>query len=110
MNKEQLAIARKIAEIEGVEYRVDTDAGVKTVSTLKRWVEGNKKCCTWTEYNPFDWSILGPLMLKWEVSIDRPCERVYVTQGWKELEINFSGESEIPQAILECIIKSQEAR
>jgi hypothetical protein len=60
-------------------------------------------------YNPFDWQILGSLMVKYEVSIDRLCERVYITQGWSNIELFFTGEDEIPLAMLECIIKSQEA-
>ena len=111
MNKQELAITKKIAEIEGREWRTDKEAGVITVSTMNRWNEGGIKCCSWYEYNPFDWSILGPLMKKYEVSVQHAIEYVFITQGWKDIEVSFDGEEPLglERAILECIIKRQEA-
>jgi hypothetical protein len=58
------------------------------------------------KYNPLDWSILGPLMVKYGITIDYHCGYVYMTQGWRG-EVHFESKEDIPRAVCECILKSQ---
>lgn len=96
MNK--LEISKKIAEIEKVDTRDVQVGSLIFPFTMK--------------YNPFDWSILGPLMFKYEVDISH-------YTGWASISSDCTGEDAIvseyfgdiegaPMAILECIIKSKE--
>ena len=97
MSKQELAIAKKIAEIEGVKsptFRMPFDEYIGR------------------HYNPFDWSILGPLMIKYKVTVNLVgsyyCAQV-AYNGVGTCENNSLGYSpSLPCAILECIIKSQE--
>jgi hypothetical protein len=117
MNKSELEIAKKISEIEGVydticgaiegqQARYDSfmTNGTNAISTPN--VQSFESI-----YNPFDWSILGSLIKKYEVSIQHTIAYVFITQGWKDIEVSFDEDSGITleHAILECIIKSQEA-
>lgn len=107
MNKEELEIAKKIAEIEGLDL-VDVVFGC-----------GTKKAFTFLDgrmdkmYDPFDWSILGPLMVKHKVHLDHIYKSTSTWSGTMEscgrvASIDFKSEQQIPRAILECIIKSKE--
>jgi hypothetical protein len=105
MNKQQLEIAKKIAEIEGVSV-IDwkEEWSINTLYESDKW--GNGIC----EYNPFDWSILGPLMVKYGVEIIKPfvddeMRRIFIA---RDIGITAKNNEEITQAILECVIKSQE--
>ena len=108
MNKVELEIAEKIAKIEGEWFTVSRD-GVPHV--LLEFAESPKHPLP-THYNPFNWSVLGPLMVKYEVAIDYINESVDIfeetTGNYLCWEL-FEDESEIPAAILKCIIKSKEA-
>ena len=100
--KEHVQIARRIAEIEGVCDTIDRDGMPYQIVELLGVIAP-------FEYNPFDWSILGPLMLKYDV-----CLIPSVNSGFTNVSIGVNdsiwcGEKEeIPLAILECIIKSKE--
>jgi hypothetical protein len=105
MNKQDLEITMKIAEIEGLDFtdecRADFLTGIK---------ENYIKVFNCQEYNPFDWSILGPLMVKYKVEIFYDEMTSQITEfGFNFIgNVPFNDESEIPRAILECIIKSKE--
>jgi len=95
MSKQELAIAKKIAEIEGVKsptFRMPFDEYIGR------------------HYNPFDWSILGPLMVKHEIEVDYVDSSAYIRSNESAYKCwaLFSCKEEVPRAILECIIKSQE--
>ena len=98
MNKEELAIAKRIAEIEGVKsptFRMPLDEYVEK------------------HYNPFEWGILGPLMVKYKVDNEHRNGVVAFTiwlndEATTAVSIEAKSTEEIPRAILECIIKSQE--
>lgn len=98
MNKEQLEIAKRIAEIDGV-----------TVHEKLNSIYYYLKPFSVAEYNPFNWSILGPLMVKYEVELSHFNEYVYIADDngddlfWEF----FKNKQDIPRAILECIIKSK---
>ena len=115
MNKQELEIAKKIAGIEGVHDKIIEAiknqqrnhnhflATTSTNSVSSPTVQSYESI-----YNPFDWSILGPLMLKYEVE---PCYRYNEVAVWVEstwIKESFTDKSDIPRAMLECIIKSRE--
>ena len=104
MNKEELAIAKRIAKIEGIEPWWDnSDGDTKHYITDSAGGVGI--------YNPFGWPVLGPLMVKHEVSPSY-ANGVYLCEMWTggvRYATSCLGKQEIPRAILECIIKSQEA-
>lgn len=104
MNKEELEIAKKIAEIEGVEL-VEHKGGF-LYKNRNGYMFVNGVTMEW--YNPFDWSVLGPLSVKYEVSIQHTLSYVFITQGWHDVEVHFENKDEIPHAILKCIIKAKE--
>ena len=99
MNKQELTIAKKIAEIECLDTKICELDGVTFLAHIK-------PC--WTEYNPFDWSVLGLLMLKYVVSINSRDRFVEINTDKIECWVDFSAKEGIPHAILECIIKSKE--
>jgi hypothetical protein len=106
MNKQELAIAKKIAEIEGVDVKFICGR------LCEMHMDGNEHLpCAY--YNPFDWSILGPLMVKHKVIPDFNFNSAvvvnYDTQLSFEVDAHDENEESMKQAILECIIKSQEA-
>ena len=103
----KLELCRKIAEIELKALNLDHE---------------NEGCAepTYTapkEYNPFDWSLLGPLMVKYKVDIDHDMEKAGgEVHAWGRGHMGtltilgcceFDSDEELPQAILECIIESQ---
>lgn len=109
MNKEQLEIAKKIAEIDGVK--------VHTLSYINRLVIETHADVgpDYIEYDPLSWSILGPLMVKYHVTPDYSGNAMYIIdENTNESSTGilsaayFKDEDGIPQAILECIIKSKE--
>jgi len=108
MNKQELEIAKKIAEIEGHWFTVSRD---NIPYILTDFIESPNHPLP-TYYNPFDWSILGPLMIKYKVTVNLVgsyyCAQV-AYNGVGTCENNSLGYSpSLPCAILECIIKSQE--
>ena len=102
MTMTKLELIKRIAEIEGIELLGPNKLNHQPI---------NGRGCI--PYNPFDWSILGPLILKYEVTITHGRYPNGDYDGLAQIKgfdraIAFSKE-EIPIAILECIIKSQEA-
>ncbi len=57
-----------------------------------------------------DWGVLGPLMLKYKIEIDYFTSECTIWSG-DRLQIkaitDFESESEIPRAIIICILKSE---
>lgn len=98
MNKEELEIAKHIAEIEGINV-IQHDTWLEEVG-IKSGI---------CDYNPFDWAILGPLSLKYEVETVYWLGAVSIEHKTGDnYSIDFNHKSAIPKAILECIIKSKE--
>ena len=118
MNKQELAIAKKIAEIEGVAVIIN-EAIAKQQLAYNNFMLNHCTSAVSSPtvqsfesiYNPFDWSILGPLMLKYKIGIAHLFHEVLIPSfnGIEPVTVKFENESDIPRAILECIIKSQEA-
>jgi hypothetical protein len=105
MNKEQLKIAKRIAEIEGIE--LTKHMGGVLYKNNQGCMLVNGMAMDW--YNPFDWSVFGPLMVKYEVEIAYWLNAASVElNNGDTFTINFKDKSEIPTAILKCIIKSKE--
>jgi len=104
MNKQELEIAKKIAGIDGVEVEQYNDKLMISVNLKYCFAEYTPK-----EYNPFSWSILGPLMVKYEIEVDFVDSSVYIRSNEMSYKYwaLFSCKEEIPSAILKCIIKSQ---
>lgn len=102
MKPEEIEIAKKIAEIEGVELKV-----FKHSLYGERWLYQPKGKIR-QEYNPFDWAILGPLMLKYGVLINYCSGSVYMSNPfeYRFFVVKFSCKDEIPLAILKCIIEA----
>ena len=108
MTEQELGIAKKIAEIEGVEIQCDRDDSGNLTSVYEP-ADDNGWC---NVYNPFCWSMLGQLLVKYKVTVNL-VGSYYCTQiahnGIGTCEDNSLGYSpSLPSAILECIIKSQE--
>ncbi len=106
MNQQDLELAKKIAEIEGVDYDIEaSDSGIMFIT---HYYMGDPMC---SEYNPFDWSILGPLMLKHGVSLiqnGNGDNHMFFMGSDNDIDICVTDKQEIPRTILECIVKSQE--
>jgi hypothetical protein len=115
MTSEELEIAKKIAEIEGYKaaikkFKSDAyECGYHAHVYLYENPNGRGFWCN--TYNPFDWSILGPLMFKYEVDVSH-------YSGWASVASEYTDRTPIaqeyfgdldgaPMAILKCIIKSQ---
>ena len=105
MNEDELAIAKRITEIEGLIVTVKICKGDD-----EYWMQARKPGYYNGDYNPFNWSILGPLMVKHDIEISYFYNYVYINDGndddlyWEY----FKNKSDIPRAILECIITSKE--
>ena len=91
-----LELCKKIAEIEGVPIDcIDCIDG--------EWLGIHGKYDI-EEYNPFEWSLLGPLMVKYKVVVSYSFGYVSADYG---INRYFYGEtSELPRAILECIVET----
>ena len=91
-----LELCKKIAEIEGVPIDcIDCIDG--------EWLGIHGKYDI-EEYNPFEWSLLGPLMVKYKVVVSYSFGYVSADYG---INRYFYGEvSELPRAILECIVEA----
>ena len=115
MNKQELAIAKKIAEIESVELTKQISTVPETGEEVEWYsVSDVSSLAEYEElYDPFNWSILGPLMVKYKVIPDFNFNSAvvvnYDTQLSFEVYSHDESEESMKQAILECIIKSQEA-
>jgi hypothetical protein len=106
MNKVELEIAKRIAEIEGYDFTFSRGC---VPYVLKEYMESPEHPLP-TYYNPFDWAILGPLMIKYSVGHDAFFSEIYsISNSGAYTEIKYGSNEEIPRAILECIIKSKEA-
>lgn len=53
-----------------------------------------------------DWGLIGPLMVKYKVEIDYDFNNCKIW-GDNKRAIDFESESEIPRAIIMCILKSE---
>tara|TARA_R110002020_G_scaffold469317_1_gene694274 strand:+ start:52 stop:381 length:330 start_codon:yes stop_codon:yes gene_type:complete len=106
MEYTELELNKMIAELEGVKWHE-----FKNVSKTRVWLctEYNSDADDWPEYNVLtDWNLLGPLMFKYEVEIHydyNNCVR-YVS-GVEVGQFLFKNKSEIPRAIIMCILKSK---
>ena len=93
-----LELNKMIAELEGINF-----SDYKECSN----------CYIYEElYSPIDdWDLLGPLMVKYKVGINH-CE-MFATNGditstkKHKSDAYFKSESEIPRAIIMCILKSK---
>ena len=97
-----LELCKKIAEIEGVPIDcIDCIDG--------EWLGIHGKYDI-EEYNPFEWSLLGPLMVKYEVCICRYYDMAYIlsdeTDGEHKVKVSFSVNGDVGRAILECIVEA----
>lgn len=102
MNKQELEIAKKIAQIEfnSANYSIEMRSDCVVVRNLLRpepYI-----------YNPFDWPILGPLMVKYDVGVHTESGLCVIEGVTGIYSSEFGLKEDIPRAILECIIKSQE--
>ena len=97
MKLTDLELCKKIAEIEGVPIDcIDCIDG--------EWLGIHGKYDI-EEYNPFEWSLLGPLMVKYKVVVSYSFGYVSADYG---INRYFYGEvSELPRAILECIVEAK---
>jgi len=111
MNEQELEIAKKIAEIEGVQVNKEFTTNCKTGKTVQclSYLPINTNFIE-EMYNPFNWSILGSLMVKYKVEILYAEEYVAILDGYGEdlFWEYFEDENDIPRAILKCIITSQD--
>lgn len=100
MNEQELEIAKKIAEIEATDVSLRFN-NLYYSETAYGFIK---------EYNPFNWSILGSLMVKHKVEILYAEEYVAILDGYGEdlFWEFFEDENDIPRSILECIITSKD--
>ena len=92
MKLTDLELCKKIAEIEGVPIDcIDCIDG--------EWLGIHGKYDI-EEYNPFDWSWLGPMMIKYEVSVN--FQRMTIENEVHRFD--FCDNNELPRAILEFIV------
>jgi hypothetical protein len=100
-----LEIAKRIAEIEGIEVFKEGNH-LLTPDDQGYFVRNNKTC---GYYNPFRWATLGPLMLKHNITPSMRNLIVSTRSSTGRISIfRVKTKEEIPRAILECIIKSKE--
>ena len=93
-------LCKKIAEIEGTNVSLSVmTLGKEQIPTGRGLVDEN-----FVQYGPFDWSLLGPLMVKYKVVVSYSFGYVSADYG---INRYFYGEvSELPRAILECIVEA----
>ena len=104
MTKSELEIAKQIADIECVKA-VAIFEGTESLESLIYQNDDGK----YVGYNPFEWSILGPLMVKYKVELDFYCMYVQIYNGSNNYPVvDFELQKDIPRAILECVIKANE--
>jgi len=101
MTEQELEIAKKIAEID-----FSADDGYSVSAKYGAIWVSNSYTCGQNEYNPFSWSILGPLMVKYGVSLLKEDWYYKVVPEGMAFSIDCLPKN-LEQAILECIIKSQ---
>ena len=114
MNKQELEIAKKIAEIEGIELTKQISTAPETGEEAEWYSVSDASSLAEHEelYNPFSWSILGPLMVKYDVEPSYHNTKlidIRICGGAGISAVTCKTKGEIPSAILECIIKSQGA-
>lgn len=100
---DDLTLCKRIAEIENLDPKMF-------------WVEKEKafRLFTGEYWNPLtDWALLGPLMVKYHVEVVydyKECS-VFKDNGEPLLiaaaTTHFNNDSQLPRAILECIIKAK---
>ena len=61
--------------------------------------------------NYHNWNLLGPLMVKYKVSVFYPVNVISISSEFSgkppTARVDFESESEIPRAIIMCILKSE---
>ena len=100
MKLTDLELCKKIAEIELKPLNEDMkEAGCAELEYIAP-----------KNYNPFEWSLLGPLMVKHEVCICRYYDMAYIlsdeTDGEHKVKVSFSVNGDVGRAILECIVEA----
>lgn len=101
MNKYDLGLAIKIACIEKIPYDI-IDAG-------EGWIYlGIHQKYEIEEYNPFKWGVLGALIYKYNVGINRDYDEVNCERNKKHISIEFFDEEGMKRSILEAIIETEE--
>ena len=90
MKLTDLELCKKIAEIEGVNLH-EIMCGDRNVLLFSENAEF---------YNPFDWSLLGPMMIKYEVSVN--FQRMTIENEVHRFD--FCDINDLPRAILEFIV------
>jgi len=102
-----LELIKRIAEIEGVDLRF--------FSISKRdngtfYVFADNGATRNINYLT-DKALLWDLMVKYEVNINHADMYVFMTEsdgGWSYSHVDYDDISDLPRAILECIVKSDE--
>ena len=98
-----LEICKKLAELEGIDFS-SSRLGVLQYFKVGDMGKETKK------YNPItDWSILGPLMVKYKVEVDYTCMDVsiYLKDYTVPVSVRtFDNEEGIPEAICLCILEA----
>ena len=100
MKLTDLELCKNIAEIEGI--NTFENRGLHGFQLTRR--------DSYEQYNPFYWSLLGPLMVKYEVCICRYYDMAYIlsdeTDGEHKVKVSFSVNGDVGRAILECIVEA----
>jgi len=110
MTEQELGIAKKIAEIEGFNASIIHKMGDPLLDFavhIESPSDFREPKVWFKEYNPFCWSILGRLMVKYGVSLLKEGGYYKVVPEGMAFSIDCLPKN-LEQAILECIIKSQE--
>tara|TARA_R110000851_G_scaffold302018_1_gene458777 strand:+ start:603 stop:917 length:315 start_codon:yes stop_codon:yes gene_type:complete len=98
-----LELCRKIAEIERVPFK-EINGVLRIIDTCESIRTGNEE---YTEYNPLgDDSVLFSLMVNYNLTIN-------TSECWVECPdqgcyVDYGQSSELPRAMLECIIEAGE--
>jgi hypothetical protein len=108
MNKEQLEIAKKIAEIEGITL---FEKGEHLLTPDRNgYMSHNRITCDW--YNPFDWSVCGKLLEKYWITVNISGSYYCTQSAFKGIgtceDDSLGYSNHLPTAILQCVIAINE--
>ena len=113
MEYTDLELNKMIGELEGEVLVIYNESNLLHENDQGHMYENNM---TMDWYNPIkDWRILGPLMVKYKVCLCRENNSVYIINPNAKsydynpmlAEVEFESESEIPRAIIMCILISE---
>lgn len=101
MEYTELELNKMIAELEGVKTHLSLLADCELINTISYGV-----------YDPVkDWRLLGPLMVKYKVSVFYPVKVISIASEFSgkppAARVDYKDKSEIPRAIIMCILKSE---